>query len=445
MSGTPESRLLLIGSALSAQAAARLALANGWSVSLVDDRPLAPAIAESFTELGVTLLPSAESALSCNPSLIVPSPAVPMNHPVIQAAHRHQIPVRSEISFARSWVPAHLVGITGSNGKTTTTALCAALLQAGGLRAAAGGNIGVPLAELALADTPWDALALELSSYQLETTEDLAVDAAVLLNLSEDHLARHGSLEAYGDTKFRLAHQLAPEGVVIHGDEDVFFAPRVRAAGLTAWRFGTREDCEMQLDGQMIRFQLAGLADWLDTRELKLQGRHNAWNVMAATLAAWKLGVDARVLAEAARRFAPLAHRLEPVPSRHPARWINDSKATNADAGLQAVLSAPATGRLILLAGGEAKGPDFHDVARALTARGARAILFGRDRELILAGLQPGVPCDLCDTLDQAVALAASRTGAGDTVLFSPLCASFDQYRNYEHRGDHFRQLAGAL
>jgi UDP-N-acetylmuramoylalanine--D-glutamate ligase len=441
-----DDHLLLIGSALSARAAARLARAKGWRVGLVDDRPLTAEVEAELHALGVeTRAADAGSALAGNVSLLVPSPAVRMDHGVIQTARRQGIPVESEISFARRWVTCPLAGITGSNGKTTTTALTAALLKAGGLKAEAGGNIGVPLADLALQADDWQALALELSSYQLETTHDLGVDAAVFLNLSEDHLARHGSLEAYGEAKFRLAAQLAPGGVVIHGRDDVFFAPRVRQAGVSAWTFGRTGDCDLWFDGTVLHFPLAGRPDWLDIHELQLRGAHNAQNVMAASLASWKLGVDADTIAAAARAFAPLAHRLEPVPSRHPALWINDSKATNADAGLQAVLSVVPSGRLILIAGGEAKGPEFGELPTRLKERGARAILFGKDAGVIHSAIGDHVPCTLCTTLDEAVQLAAADTGAGDTVLFSPLCASFDQYRNYEERGAHFRRLAGDL
>lgn len=441
-----DKKLLLIGSALSARAAARLARDRGWSVALVDDRPPAPAVEQELSALGVQLHPAeAGAALVEHAEVVVPSPAVPMGHPVIRAARELDVLVESEISFARRYTGCALAGITGSNGKTTTTALCAALLKAGGLKAEAGGNIGVPLAQLVLQSGDWQAIALELSSYQLETTHDLGVQAAVFLNLSEDHLARHGSLEAYGEAKFRLARQLCDGGVVIHGEGDPFFAPRVARAGLPAWRFGTGPDCEMRLDGHWLHFGLAGRERWLDTRQLKLKGVHNAWNVMAAALAAFRLGVSESVIAAAALEFAPLAHRLEPVPSRHPARWINDSKATNVDAGLQAVLSVPATGRLILLAGGEAKGPEMGELPARLAERGAQVILFGRDAELLGQALKDRVAVSYRGDLAEAVALAATLAGAGDTVLLSPLCASFDQYRNFEHRGDHFRELAGSL
>lgn len=241
-----DNHLLLIGSALSARAAARLACNRGWRVSLVDDRPLAPEVEKELLALGVELWAAdAVTALSEGITLVMPSPAVRMDHPVIQVARQQGIAVESEISFARRWVTCPLVGITGSNGKTTTTALTAALLKAGGLKAEAGGNIGVPLAELALQAADWQALALELSSYQLETTHDLGVTAAVFLNLSEDHLARHGSLEAYGEAKFRLASQLAPDGVVIHGRDDGFFAPRVHRVGVSAWTFGRTGACDL--------------------------------------------------------------------------------------------------------------------------------------------------------------------------------------------------------
>lgn len=438
--------LLLIGSALSARAAARLALDRGWRVILVDDRTPEAAVVAELESLGVELHPGvAGPELVGRADLVVPSPAVPMGHAVIRAARNQDLLVESEISFARRYTDCALAGITGSNGKTTTTALCAALLKAGGLRAEAGGNIGVPLADLVLRAGDWQAIALELSSYQLETTHDLGVQAAVLLNLSEDHLARHGSLEAYGETKFRLARQLCDGGVVIHDGADPFFAPRVARAGVPAWRFGDDPSWEMYTDGTRLHFPLAGRERWLDTRELHLRGAHNARNVMAASLAAFRLGVSDSVIAEAALAFAPLAHRLEPVPSRHPARWINDSKATNADAGLQAVLSMPATGRLFLLAGGEAKGPDFGELPARLAERGARVILYGRDAQLIGRALEGRVSLDYCGDLAEAVALAAGQAGAGDTVLLSPLCASFDQYRNFEHRGDHFRELAGSL
>ncbi len=438
-------RILLIGSGLSAMAAARLARSRQAEVALCDDRDLREERKGELRELGVTVLAPAQAAAFLEEDgTVLPSPAVPMSHGILKEARRLGRRIQSEISYSRSFFDGRLTGITGSNGKSTVTALTAHVLQQAGRKAEAGGNIGLPFAELALRTPPVEHAVLELSSYQLETTDELQADCALLLNLSPDHLERHGSLEAYGKAKLRLAEQLRPDGCLVLGRDAAFFAEGTKGLKRRRLFFGRSPDCAIWREGSVIHFPEAGLKDWLREEDLILRGSHNLDNAMAAALACFCAGLGAEETARGLSTFHPLAHRLEPVASRHPAHWINDSKATNVDAGRMAILSVR-TGGLWLLAGGEAKGPDFSLVRDCLQGRGARVICYGRHRDWIREGLSSVAEVRCLETLEEAVAQAAREAGAGDTVLFSPLCASFDQYRNFVERGEHFRRLVEEL
>ena len=334
--------------------------------------------------------------------VVVKSPGVPGDAPLVRAARERGIPVWSEVELGyRLLAPqgTKLVGVTGTNGKTTTTELLGAIFRAAGRNVAVAGNVGTPLSSVREAD--W--VVCELSSFQLEDVDGLACDVAVLLNLEPDHLDRHGTFEAYRAAKLRIFEharvRVVPRGLGLEG----------------------------------IEFSAA---DPLPAEPL-IRGAHNRENAAAATAAARAAGVDDEAIAEALRTFPGVPHRLELVAERDGVRFVNDSKATNVAAALRG-LAAYADEPVHLILGGSSKNEDFGPLARAIGSNVRSVHLIGAEAER-LAEVIDG---DIDVTLDAAVAHAASLAEPGDVVLLSPACASFDQFENFEERGEAFRRLA---
>lgn len=433
-----EGRLLVIGAARSGLAAAKLAVARGYQVFLWDDLLSIQALRERLEYLSVEVLERAE--LPEDLALVVPSPVIPPSHPLVAEALAQGIPVHGEPDFARAWFHGQVLAVTGSNGKTTTTLLAEAVLKAAGHEAVACGNVGHPFSLVALADPQPAWAVVELSSYMLELSHDLRVRVALILNLSEDHLARHGSMEAYLEAKWRLSRQLSAEGCLVWNSEDPLLRSKAQEGLPRALSFG---------QGGLARVDAAGL--WLDDGELliaagaaRLIGSHNLENMAAVLLAALDLGLDLQVVRRALLDFAPVEHRIETVRQRRGVRWINDSKATNVDSTAKALAGFPPKS-VLLLAGGEAKTDDYSAVDGLVRAHVRQLVVFGRDAALIGAWFKGKVPVSQVETLRQAVDLAETLARDGDAVLLSPMCASFDQFANFEARGRHFKELVDAL
>jgi len=332
--------------------------------------------------------------------VVVKSPGVPSEAPLVAAAHERGIPVWSEVELGyRLLRGAHLVGVTGTNGKTTTTELLGAIFRAAGRDVAVAGNVGTPLTSIHEAD--W--VVCELSSFQLEDVHELACDIAVLLNLEPDHLDRHGTFDAYRDAKLRIFERarakVVPRGLGLDGTE-------------FAW------DDELPA-------------------EPLIRGAHNRENAAAATVAARAAGIPDGAIAEALRSFPGVPHRLELVAERDGVRYVNDSKATNVAAARRA-LAAYADEPLHLILGGSPKGEDFAPLAAAIGPNVRSVHLIGAE-----AGrLSEVIDGDRDETLERAVAHARELATPGDVVLLSPACASYDQFESFEKRGDVFRRLA---
>jgi UDP-N-acetylmuramoylalanine--D-glutamate ligase len=343
--------------------------------------------------------------------VLVKSPGVPGEAPLVRAARERGVPVWSEVELAARLLPNRLVGVTGTNGKTTTTELLGAML---GARTA--GNVGTALSELVDAVPPGDWVVCELSSFQLEDVHAFAPEIAVLLNLEPDHLDRHGSFEAYRAAKLRIFER-ARTAVVPRG-----FGP---------------------IPGTARRLEFAG-DDELPAEPL-IPGAHNRENAAAATAAARAAGVDDAAIAEALRTFPGVAHRLELVGERGGVRYVNDSKATNTAAARRALAAYDAPLHLIL--GGSLKGEDFGPFAREVgRADVAAAYLVGEAAEGLAEALAAeGVSVVRAGTVERAVGDAARAARPGEVVLLSPACASYDQFRDYEHRGEEFRRLVENL
>jgi UDP-N-acetylmuramoylalanine--D-glutamate ligase len=374
-----------------------------------------------------------ELAEDCD--IVVKSPGVPPSSPVVESARAAGVPIWSEVELAyRLLGPEHpWIGITGTNGKSTTTSLIGAMLASGGVPCAVAGNIGDAVSGLVgeLAEGSW--VVCELSSFQLEDVDELHPRVGVLLNVTPDHLDRHGSLDAYAEAKLRMFARQDPEDVAVLDDDDPWIA--------------ALSDADVPGTARRLRVRLADAPD--DLREAfdesALAGSHNLENVLCAAAAAEAAGADRRGVLEAVRSFRPLAHRMERVGELGGVTYVNDSKATNQEAAIRALGAFTQGVHLIL--GGSLKGGDFGPLARAVaTGPVAASYLIGTAAAAIDEALAiEGVHAQRYGSLAEALAAAAHAASKGDTVLLAPACASFDQFRDFEDRGDQFRALVEEL
>jgi len=403
-------RVLVLGLGRSGRAAATALAGRGVSVVAADRSPDADAgrLAAEGVEVRIG---SEEESLLDGVELVVKSPGVPAESPLAAAARARAIPLWSEIELGFRLLPGNpLVGVTGTNGKTTTTELLAAIFRAAGRDVEVAGNVGRALTDVALQIEPGATVVCELSSFQLEDVHTLACDVAVLLNLEPDHLDRHGTFEAYRDAKLRIFER-ARAKVVPRG---------------------------LGLDG--IEFA----ADDPLPAEPRIPGAHNRENAAAATAAARAAGVGDDAISEALRTFAGVEHRLELVRELGGVRYVNDSKATNTAAARRGVAAYDAPLRLIL--GGSLKGEDFAPLARELPANVRSVYLIGEASDQLAAALDAaGRAYSRDGDLAHALAHAHADAQPGDIVLLSPAAASFDQFSDFEERGDAFRLLVGEL
>ena len=350
--------------------------------------------------------------------LIVKSPGVPSGAPPVVAARKRGIPVISEIELGARLLPNPIVGITGTNGKSTTTALLGAMFDAAGVSAEVAGNIGRPLTALVDSASPEAWVVCELSSFQLEDIDSLRPRIAVLLNLEPDHIDRHETFEAYLEAKLRIFENQGPD--------DVAIVPR-----------GFRP-----IAGGARRIEFSG--DDRLPAEPRIPGAHNRENAAAATAAARAAGLPDEAIAEALRTFPGVEHRIEELATVAGVRYVNDSKATNVAAALRALASFPGA-RLHVILGGLGKSESYVQLAAAF-GDADRAYIIGSAAGEIAAALdEAGVSFVLSGDLATALADAASVASAGDVVLLSPACASFDQFASYEERGQEFRKLVQKL
>ncbi|MBV8259300.1 MAG: UDP-N-acetylmuramoyl-L-alanine--D-glutamate ligase [Actinobacteria bacterium] len=401
----------MVGLARSGRAAALALARRGVAVVAADRSP--DADAGRLVDAGVEVrLGTEDVSLLEAADLLVKSPGVPAESPLPAAARARRVPIWSEVELGYRLLPpgTGLIGVTGTNGKTTTTELLGAILRADGRRTEVAGNVGRPLTDVAEELAPGSWVVCELSSFQLEDVQELACDVAVLLNLEPDHLDRHGTFEAYREAKLRIFERTRAKIVP-------------RGMGLD----GTEFSADDPLPAQPL-----------------IPGAHNRENAAAATAAARAAGVRDDAIAEALRTFPGVPHRLELVRELRGVRWVNDSKATNTAAARRGVAAYDAPIRLIL--GGSLKGEDFGPFARDLP-RSVRSIyLVGEASEQLAAALDAaGRDYVRAGDLGTAVDLAAGDAESGDVVLLSPAAASYDQFANFEQRGDTFRRLVETL
>lgn len=443
-------RVVVMGAARSGLAAARLLAGRGALVTLTDLRPALPDAAEaaSLREAGVELeLGGHRAATLARAALVVLSPGVPPAHPVLAAARAGGASIIGEIELASRWLQGRIVAVTGTKGKSTTTTLAARMLAAGGLRALAGGNIGLPLSAQVALSTPDTIHVVEVSSFQLETTATFHPWIAVLLNLSADHLDRHATVAEYAAAKARVfAAQDERDWAVVNADD-----PHVLALADAGRARQCRFACEAEIEdgvvvrGDAIAFRHAGREEPLiPLAAVRLIGRHLLSDVAAAAAVAKLSGVSAEAMTGAAAGFTGLEHALEPVGEVRGVRFVNDSKATNVEAARCAVESFAGAG-LVVIAGGRYKGGDLADLAAPLAARGASVVAIGEARPLLRAALEPLVPVQDAASMAEAVRAAFDRAPPGGVVLLAPACSSFDMFADYAERGRAFKQEVARL
>lgn len=447
---------LVVGLGRSGRAAARFLLARGDRVTATDRLPLERLDREAVAlgTAGVRLACGGhDPALFADADLVVLSPGVPTSLPELAAARARGVPIVSELDLVAERIGRRSILITGSNGKTTTTALAAEMLKAAGYDGIACGNYGLPLVDAVQGDHEGRFYAIEISSFQLETTGALYAAAAILLNVQADHLDRHGSFEAYRAAKFRVAEDRAPGAPLVLAIDDPELArlaasarpPVLEVSAERAVRSGG-----FVAEGRLA-LRLGGRDETLaEVSELRLPGRHNRVNLLAAAVALRAIGLPLAPLRRAALAFRALPHRLQEVALVRGVRYVDDSKGTNVGAVLQALVAMRETvdpaARIVTLLGGRDKDSDFGPLVPALRAAGGVAVTFGEAGPRIADRLEAGgLAVQRRGTLEDAVAHAASLAAPGDVVLLSPACASFDAFTGYAARGDAFAAAARAL
>jgi UDP-N-acetylmuramoylalanine--D-glutamate ligase len=438
----------VVGLARSGVAAARLLRRAGARVVATDVKPIAALSAEArgLEAEGVRLVAADADPLG-DAELVVASPGVPLHGEQLAPARRRGIPVISELELGWRACEADVVAITGTNGKTTTTALTAALLAAAGWPVVVAGNIGTPLAAEAARVSADTRLVLEASSFQLEAIETFRPRVAAVLNVTPDHLDRHGTLAAYAAAKARIFENQGPGDLAVLNADDPgarALAPGVR--GEIVW-FSRRRDLARGVfvrDGWIVARRGGEAEPVAPLGEIALRGDHNVENALAATACARWLGVAPAVVRAGIAAFRAVAHRIEFVRELAGVAYYNDSKGTNVESTIKALESFREP--VVLIAGGKGKGQDFAPLARAARGRVTLAVLIGEDAPQLARALEAeGLAVARGASLAAALETARAAAPSGGVVLLSPACASFDMFDNYEHRGDVFKQLVRAL
>ncbi len=429
------STLAILGFGKSGEWAARLALDQGFAVLVHDDRDLKSLQAvpkDLDRHSGFRVMEPDEEPFV---DRLVLSPGIPPDHPVLQRLESMGVPVESEVEFAWKYCTGKVYGITGSNGKTTVTALTAHLLNRAGFNAMPCGNFGLPFARAVLEGEKSTHYVLELSSFQLERVHRFRPAYGALLNLTPDHLDRYETVRDYYNAKMGLFRNMGPGDTALINDDDVQTAQLLPLGGMSVERIGMG-DCFIQIRSDHIRYQdevLCALAD------MKLEGLHNLYNAGFASAMALLAGADIDAVREGLQTFSPIAHRLERVATVNGVSFYNDSKATNFDSVHKALDSFHS---IHWICGGKYKGGDFEPLSDLIQERVIQAYLIGDSLPVFAEGLGGLCPFRESGTLETAIREAWQAAQPGDVILLAPGCASFDQFDNYEQRGDRFRELA---
>lgn len=441
-------KILVVGAARTGRAVARFLSGRGAMVRLVDrgEESRFPGLRQELEPLGVSLEfgPHREEPFHWAQGIVV-SPGVPPDMELLREAAARGCPVVAELELASWYLKAPLVAVTGTNGKTTTTTLVGSMLEISGKRVFVGGNIGNPLVQVLDSGFEPEVAVVEVSSFQLEGAYLFKPKVAAILNLTEDHLDRHPTMEQYRKAKSRIFARQGPGDIaVVNLDDPEAVGTLPAEPAMEVWGFSLEEkEAKARLRGNTMELSLGGSRHLVHLQNSRLGGAHGAQNSMAAALCALAMGSPLWAISKALEEFKGLEHRMEKVAVLEGISFVNDSKATNVGAAIPSILAAE--GRVVWIGGGKYKGIDFRPLGEPLTRKARAAVLLGEAAEKIKEALPPAVPVHLVKDMEEAVLLAFSLARPGDTVLLSPACSSFDHYRDYEERGLHFKELVRRL
>ncbi len=447
-------RVLVIGLGRSGRASCAVLRARGAAVAATDEKPtaeLAAAIAEIEAAGASFVMPQDLDGALAGTTAAVLSPGIPLNGALVRRIQAAGVPVYSEIEVAYRLCRAPIVAVTGTKGKTTTTALVGALFRHAGLRTRVGGNIGNPLIEQTVAAGEDEWVVAEVSSFQLESIRSFKPKVATILNVSPDHLDRYHSMDEYAEAKFRIFANQGPGDTFVGNLDDPIVgglaaegeAQRIRCRSLWFAREPHRNTTLYVRRGRIVYAPPTGdprPVDVMELAEIPLLGEHNVDNVMAAVLIGLAVGIEPAVLREGVRAFAPMPHRLQPVAEHGGILFVDDSKATNPSAVVAALAAFDRP--IVLIAGGKSKRTDFTELGAAIAARAKALVLIGEAAGEIAAAA--GVEAARAISMEDAVAVARTLAEPGDVILLSPACASFDMFESAEARGDAFAEAARA-
>ena len=441
-------KVLVVGLARTGLATAGFLKGKGAAVSVTEVRPREE-MKEAVRATEAMNIPvewgGHRTETFLRPDLIVVSPGVDLSMRPIQEASKKGIPILSEIELASRFIRAPIIAVTGTNGKTTTTLLIGEMLKEEGTRVGVGGNVGEPLVLFANPEATWDVLVVEISSFQLEAIESFRPRLSVLLNITEDHLDRHPSYQAYIEAKARLfANQTPEDQAVLNGDDPIVvrLAERIRPKKFFFSLEKTVEEGAYS-DGDVITLRLGGREDRFLLSKARLKGIHNVENMMAALTAAGLFGCSERSMAQTLGRFEGLEHRLEFVREIEGVRYFNDSKGTNVGSVVKSLQSFPNS--VILIAGGKDKRGDLGPLKELIRNRVKHLILIGEAKERMARELGAATRATQARTLEDAVSIAHRNARPGDVVLLSPACSSFDMFQDYKARGKAFKDAVSRI
>jgi UDP-N-acetylmuramoylalanine--D-glutamate ligase len=434
------SKIVVVGLGVTGISVARYLKRIGFEFVISDSREQLSELLHLQEEIGdIKVYTGAfDKELFCNATHLIVSPGIPLTENAIQQASMRGTKVISDIDLFACSVDAPIIAITGSNGKSTVTTMVGDMAIASGLQAGVGGNLG--LAALDLLDNEAELYVLELSSFQLERTSQLNAAAAVVLNITADHLDRHKNLVDYAEQK---RHVYSGDGVmVINIDDPLVLA--MQEKGRNSLTFSTKGEGDFWIaEKDSQKYLMHNEKQLMPLCKLPLEGRHNAANALAALALGTAVGLDEKAMCKALESFKGLAHRMQRVAEIEGIIWINDSKATNIGACIAALQGSDR--KVVLIAGGDAKGADMNELLPTVKEKVKSVILMGKDAGLIERALAGCVPLYKVKNMIEAVDFAYRVAKSGETVLLSPACASLDQYKNYQDRGDKFTDAVNSL
>ena len=443
-------KVTVVGLGISGLWSARWLAGQGANVTVSEIRPeteLAPDICREIRRLGVRLeVGGHRRGTFLGAETIIISPGVPHNMELLGAAERRGIPVMGELELASRLIDTPMIAVTGTNGKSTVTALLGFMLEKAGFKVFVGGNIGTPLMAYAAGERKADYVVVEVSSFQLDTVETFCPLVSMILNVSPDHLDRYPDYESYCESKLKIFRNQGNGQYVVLNDQDEKLASVSPSSGVRVFRYGLERKTgrEAFIQDKRICVRLDGKEmNSFTSASFGLPGEHNLENLLGGVLTGLIIGIEPLIIQETIDEFKGLPNRLEMVAELDGVVFLNDSKATNVDAAVRAVRSFDRP--LILLAGGRDKGADYTPLARAAQGRVKRAIFLGEARGLLASSFEGILPFSIANDLEEAVNMAFSWAKSGEVVLLAPACSSFDMFSDYSHRGKVFRDVVEGL